>query len=376
MSKNIKWIIGVGILLVVVIVSNLETKPSGPIKIGIATILSGDYAAAGTNMVNATKLAIKQINDSGGINGRQLELTIEDSGCASKEGLSAAQKLINVDGIKYIVGGMCSNGTLAAAPLANDKKVLIMTPVTGGKNIDDAGDYIFRNANSDILAGRDLANAMLKLGYKNVSVISEVTEYTLDIQKTFIKTIQDGGGTIVSSEEFQPDTKDFRTQIGKIQATHPQALLVLSQLGTNAAQFIKQSRQLGFNPALFTDFTLATNGNAKKIVGSFDGIYFADPAYAADDPATKSFFDLYQKTYGITSLVPFHAAASYDVVMMYADAIKAVGDNPVKVKEWLLSNVKNRHGLMGTFSFDANGNSDLGFVIKLFKNGKPEAVKF
>jgi len=70
-------------------------------------------------------------------------------------------------------------------------------------------------------------------------------------------------------------------------------------------------------------------------------------------------------------LIPFHAAASYDVVMMYAEAIKNVGDNPEKVKDWLLKNVKNRHGLMGTFSFDEKGNSDLGFTIKVIRNGKP-----
>jgi branched-chain amino acid transport system substrate-binding protein len=249
-----------------------------------------------------------------------------------------------------------------------------MTPVTGGNNIDSAGEYIFRNANADVLAGRDLARAMLKLGYKNVGVIAEVTEYTLDIKKTFEETIKSEGGTIVSSEEFQPNTKDYRTLVTKIRAAKPQALLVLSQLGTNAAQFIKQSRELGFNPPLFTDFTFATNETAKKTVGSFDGIYFADPSYDASNPKTKAFFDLYQKTYGISSVVPFHAAASYDVVMMYADALKVVGDDSEKVKNWLLSNVKNRQGLMGTFSFDEKGNSDLGFTVKVIVNGKPQVV--
>lgn len=372
-----KTITGLVVLIVVILIIVFASRGNSnePIKFGVATILTGDFAAAGENMVNATKLAVKEINDKGGINGRMIELSVEDSGCSSKDGLSAVQKLVNTQDIKYIVGGMCSNGTLAAAPVANQGKVVIMTPVTGGNNIDNAGEYIFRNANSDVLAGRDLAAAMLKMGYKNVGVIAEVTEYTLDIKKTFEDTIKNNGGTIVASEEFQPDTKDYRTLISKIRAAKPQALLVLSQLGTNAGQFIKQSRELGFNPPLFTDFTFATNETAKKIVGSFDGIYFADPSYAASDAATQLFFKAYEETYKIPSLIPFHAAASYDIVMMYADAIKAVSDDSEKVKNWLIANVKNRKGLMGTFSFDEKGNSDLGFTMKVIKNGRPEPVQ-
>ena len=373
--KKTLWILGAIILLILILTSIFyKPTPKGNIKIGIATLLTGDYAMLGKNIVNASQLAVKEINDKGGINGRQIELFIEDSGVTSKDGLSAVQKLIDVDGVKYIVAGMSSNGTLAAAPLANQKHVILMSPVTGGKNIDEAGDYVFRNANSDLLAGRDLANAMIKLGYKNVGVISEVTEYTLDIKNTFEQTIKEKGGTIVASEEFQSDTKDYRTLIKKVQSEQPQALLVLSQTGTNAAYFIKQSRELGFNPQLFTDFNLATNTDAKKIIGSLDGIYFTDPSYDAGNPATKSFFDLYQKTYGAPSAIPFHAAASYDAVMMFSDAIKNVGDNSEKVKDWLLANVKNRHGLMGTFSFDKNGNSDLSFTIKLIMNDTAEPV--
>ena len=300
MNKTAKIIVIAFLLIVIAVVAyrtySTEKQETGPIKMGIATILNGDFAAAGENMVNATKLAVKEINDKGGINGRMIELTVEDSGCSSKEGLSAVQKLISTDGIRYIVGGMCSNGTLAGAPIANQNKALIMTPVTGGSNVDNAGEYIFRNANSDVLAGHDIAIAMIKLGYKDVGVVAEVTEYTLDIKKTFEQTIQEQGGTVVISEEFQSGTQDYRTLASKVKEKKPQAVLVLSQTGTNAAQFIKQSREIGFTPALFTDFTLASNDNAKKILGSFEGLYFADPAYDAESAETKAFFNEYEKT--------------------------------------------------------------------------------
>ncbi len=377
MKKTI-WIVIFVIILAIIIKFGFYNNqaPKGNIKIGIATLLTGDYAVLGKNIVNASQLAVKEINDKGGVNNRKIELFIEDSGVTSKDGLSAVQKLINVDGVDYIVAGMSGNGTLAAAPLANQSHVILMSPVTGGKNVDEAGEYVFRNANSDILAGRDLANAMLKLGYKNVGVISETTEYTLDIKNTFEKTIKDNGGSIVVSEEFQSGTKDYRTLVKKVQTENPQAILVLSQVGTDAANFIKQSRELGFNPPLFTDFNLTTNPDVKKIIGTYDGIYFADPFFDSNSTSTKAFLDLYRVTYNAPSAIPFHALASYDAIMMFADGIREVGDNPVKVKNWLISNVKNRHGLMGVFSFDKNGNSDLGFTIKLMKGDKAEVVRF
>lgn len=377
--KNL-WIwVAVIIVAVGYVIVNKGKAPSldanaAPIKIGIATILSGDLAVAGENMVNAANLTIDDVNKAGGVNGRPLALTIEDAKCDSKTGLAAVTKLVTVDGIRYIVGGMCSNGTIAAAPVANENKAIVMTPVTGGSNVDAAGDYIFRTANSDILAGRDIANAMLKMGYKKVASVSEVTEYTLDIAKSFKETVVKGGGTVAVDEQFQPGTSDFRTIIAKLKAQDADAILIASQTGLSAGNFMKQLKEQKLDKPLFSDFTLALNGDAKKLVGSFEGLYFADPAYEGESAAWKGFLAEYKAKYGKDPLIAFHAAATHDAIMMMVAGLRAEGDDSAKVKDWLLANVKKWTGLMGTFSLDANGNSDLGFVIKQIKNDVPVPV--
>ena len=378
MQKSYKITVGIVVLIVVVIflsTSNNKT-PTGPIKIGVSTMLTGDWAALGNNIVNAAKLAVTDINDSGGINGRKIELTIEDSGLDSKSGLSAAQKLIDVDGIRYVIGGTSSNGTMAAAPIANQSHSIYMTPVTGGSNIDNAGEYIFRTANSDLLAGHDLAEAALGLGYKKIVTITEVTEYTIDIDKSFEAIINGGNNPIVLSEQFQPGTTDFRTIVAKVRAVNPDAILVLSQTGTGGAYFIKQARQAGISAHILTDFTFIANGDTKKILSSFEGIYFADPAYNVNSTTSKTFFARYKEKYATDSLIPFHAASTYDSIMMLADALRAVGDNSQKVHDWLLTNIKNWTGLMGTYSLDDKGNSNLGFIIKVIKNGNGVPVTY
>ena len=361
----------IGALILVVVawaVYNQASKQDAnePIKIGVSTILTGDFAALGENIVNTARLAVDEINVGGGINGRPLELYIQDAGLDSKTGLSAAQKLVNVDGVKYIIGGTTSNGTLAAAPLMNEQKVIYMTPVTGGTNVDTAGEYVFRVANGDSLAGRDLANGAVKLGFKKVVLVTEVTEYTLDIKKSFIQTYN---GNIVINEDFQPGTTDFRTLVAKVAATKPDAIVVLSQTGVAGAHFVKQSRDAGVSVPIFTDFTFVANTAAKEIVGSFEGVYFTDPAFGADEKITKEVFARYEAKYGTAPFIGFHAASTYDSVMMLADALRAVGDDSERVHDYLLT-IKNRAGLMGTYSLDAQGNSDLGFIFKQVRGEK------
>ena len=357
------------IFWVVTINNSKKSIDNRPVKIGVSTMLSGDWAALGNNIVNAAKLAVVNINSSGGINGREVQLVVQDSGLDSKTGLSAVQKLINTDGVRYIIGGTSSNGTMASAPVVNQNHVIYMTPVTGGTDIDSAGEYVFRTANSDLLSGRDLAEAAYKLGYKKVDTITEVTSYTLDMDKTFENTFKSLGGVISVSEQFQPGTTDFRTIVAKVKSSKPDAVLVLSQTGIGGAHFVKQVKEVGISGPFFTDFTFMSNADVKKIIGSFEGIYFADPAYNSDASTTQAFFSLYQKVYGTASMIPFHAASTYDSVMMLADSLRAVGDDNVKVHDWLLSNIKNWNGLMGTYSLDAQGNSNLGFTVKVIKGG-------
>ncbi len=377
MKNKIIWLLAVVLIVGGYFVLNERenAKNVEPIKIGVASLLSGDFAVLGENIRDTALLAVEEINQNGGVGGRPVELVVEDSKVDGKSGLSAVSKLINVDRVKYIIGGMSNNGTIAAAPLANKDKVIIMTPVTGGKNVDDAGEYIFRTANSDLLAGVDLARAMSQMGYIKVGTVTEITEYTLDIKKSFKTEAQKLGMQIVIEEDFQPNTSDFRTVVAKMKESGVQAVLVASQTGIGGAHFLVQARQQGFNVPIFSDFTFISNVEAKKIVGDFEGVYFADPDYDVENPVLKSFFEKYEKRYGRSPAIPFHSAATYDAIQLIVKGINNVGDDSKKVHDWLIKNVKNYEGFMGTYSLDEKGNSDLGFVIKVIKNGVPVEIR-
>jgi branched-chain amino acid transport system substrate-binding protein len=127
---------------------------------------------------------------------------------------------------------------------------------------------------------------------------------------------------------------------------------------------------------IFTTFTTVANENAKQIAGeALNGVYFYDPNYNAEKPEFVAFLEEYKQRFGKDPAVPFHTAATYDTVRILVDAIRAAGNDGEKVHDWLLNNVKNYDGYMGTFSFDEKGNVQTGFKLKIVQDGEFVAVK-
>src|SRR3989344_5643530 len=134
-------------------------ETQGSYKIGVMAPLTGDGAAYGLPIQKAIKIAIDEVNAKGGVNGVKLEPIYEDSKCNPKDGNAAAQKLVNVDKVKVIIGGACSGETLGAAPITGASKVVLLSPSATSPDITTkGGDYTFRVAPSDAYAGIVAAN--------------------------------------------------------------------------------------------------------------------------------------------------------------------------------------------------------------------------
>src|SRR3989344_7767416 len=232
MTKNSNTILNVVIALLVIIVGLIlifnTGKKEEKIKIGVMTITSGDLAFLGNNIVQSAELALEDLGyDS-------VELIVEDVGglAGGKDAVSAYRKLVDVDKVQVIIDGMSSDATLAVAPLLDQDKIVMITPLTGGENIDNAAEYLFRNGPSDVLAGTKPAKEIFERGLNNVALITDNAEYTLDISKHFRKEFK---GTLVYDEKIAFDTKDFRAEISKFQSKNPQAIVINTATGNSAA---------------------------------------------------------------------------------------------------------------------------------------------
>lgn len=340
-----------------------EIKPE--VKVGISAILSSDLAFYGRSDINATKTYLKNYSR------HNIKLFVEDGGLSSLEGLKSYQKLINIDKIDMLIAAGTSNGIMAAKSLINNSRTLTMMASTGGQNIDKAGPWIFRIGNSDTLNGIEQAKYFLDKKLKKIALLTEQTEYTIDISKAFKKTFLAGGGELVYDQNFLPDTRDFKTIATKILSKKPDALFMPTQTGLALGILLKQLRLQESNGKLevHTTMVAAPNQDAHQIAGNhIIGVYFMDPNYAADSQKYKDFLKLYQQEHKESPATPFHIASvidSLEHLQNFLDKYKQY--NSEKFQKYLISEVGEYCGYMGCYSFDSEGNTNLGFHNAVIK---------
>lgn len=333
----------------------------GAVRVGVATILSGDLAVLGENIVKTVDTYRRCCMRV------PLEFVVEDARKGSASGLSAYKKLIELDDVHVLIGGTTSNGTLAAAPLINASGTPLITPLTGGSNIDQAGELIFRVGNSDILNGTQQADVLIERRLRRVALFTEQTEYTLDIAQHFRRHFAARGGKLVFDEEFLPDRTSFKSEITKMIAAKPDAVFVATQTGLAFGIFAKELRQLGAAPSMpiFTNFLAAANPDALAAGGeALRGVYYLAPEYDAQSEELLRFFEAYRNDHGHEPAIPFHTAGVVDTLNILQDyIIEAGGFEKSGFQRYLSERVKGYRGLMGTYSLDEQGNSDLGFKL-------------
>ncbi len=345
-----------------------------PVVIGAVVPLTGDGAAYGVPIQHAGLIALKEINDAGGIGGQPVEVIWEDGKCDPKESAIAAQKLINADKVQIIFGGVCSSETLAIAPLAEEANVLVISPSATSPKITDAGEFIFRTSPSDAFAGRVAAEyAYSKLGKKTAAVISETTDYAQGLREVFTQVFEALGGDVVVDETFNTRETDFSTALVKVKATSPDVIYLVPQTPAPGIQLIKQITAQGITTQLLTAEVLI----GRKIVAAngkhMEGLYGIEPYFNPAAGKTKAFVAAYQSQFGDLDY-PVYMANMHGQFYLIKDGIEQVGLDTEKLRDWL-TGLQGWVGTMGTLSLDANGEPLLDYSVKRVHDGQLEDVE-
>ena len=198
-------------------------------------------------------MAVDEINAAGGIDGRMLEIIVEDSKCSAQDAIVAYNKLTDVDGVKIILGTSCSGAMLGAAPLAEAEGVILFSGLATNPDIANAGDYIFRTAMSDAQLGVDTGNVLWTDGVRNLATISEETDYAEGVRRTSVAQFMQRGGAVVGEERYGSDVTDFRTSLTKLFGANPDALHIAAQSEASGGTIIKQARELGYSGPIYSD---------------------------------------------------------------------------------------------------------------------------
>ena len=227
--------------------STSSTPSKDSIKIGWVGPLTGPTSTDGTLSRNATQLAVDQFNESGGLDGKKVELVAEDDQGKPEEALKGVQKLINSDKVTGIVGGGYSGPMKTVAPKVQEAKVPMVIAYAVHPDITKGGDFVNRVIYTADVQGKAMADyAINDLNKKNIAVLYVDIDYGISIYKSFKEEANKLGAKIVIERPFKMGDKDFSSILTTVKAAKPDALYVVGYYN-EAAGIVTQSKELGID---------------------------------------------------------------------------------------------------------------------------------
>ncbi len=357
-----------------------SSSSAEPIRIGAIVSLTGTYAGLGTPEKKALELEVKRINDAGGINGRPVEIIIEDDATDEAKAVAAASKLIEQDNVVAIIGATGTGQTMAVRGDV-DRAQIPQVSMAGGSAITANFDsQVFQTPwSNNLVIPYELAY-LGKQGVSKIAVISDTGGFGKDGLSVMQTEAPKAGITVVGSQTFNPGDTDFSAQLTKIKSSDAGAVVLISS-GKEAAAVVQQAKQLGITTPLY-----GTHGNARMefIQGAGEasegftfpaGKILVPESYGTDTEAYKvatDFIERYSAANDGEKPSTF-AGHAYDAINLIAEAAKRVeGDvTPTALRDQL-EKTAGLVGIGGTFTFtpsDHNGLTENDLTMYVIKDG-------
>ncbi len=375
---NLKWLsLFAGITLLAGLVAGCGGSSSKDIKIGVVYELTGSTASFGTAASNGAKLAFKEINASGGVLGKQIQIAVADNKSEPSESSNAMTKVISQDKVVAVTGFTTSSNAIAASTVAEDNKIPFITAaatnpkVTLDEKTGKVKKNTFRVCFIDPFQGTVGANFVLNsLKAKNaVIMIDNSSDYSKGLAKFFTDAFTKGGGKVTSEVAYLQNDQDFKTILTSIKSSNPDVVYVPGYYG-EVGKIIKQARELGIT----APFVGGDGWDSPKLaeIGGVDALNntFFTNHYSVEDnsPKSKAFVEAYQKEYG--QVPDAFAVLGYDAAYALVDAIKRANSaEPAKISEALAS-TKDFQGVTGSLTLNDTHDAIKSAVIIEMKNGK------
>lgn len=336
------------------------------IKFGGIIPKTGEVAVYGNTAENGIKLALKEINDAGGIDGKQVEYVSYDDKGDPTEAVNIYGKLMD-EGVNAIIGAITSKPTLAVAGTAVSDGTPMITPTGTQADITEDKPNVFRACFTDPYQGVLLATfAQETLGAKTAAVLrNNSNDYSMGVADQFVKTAEDKGIEIVADEGYSDADNDFKAQLTNIAAKSPD-VLVVPDYYEKVALITVQARQVGVKSTFLGGD--GWDGVAKTLDASdykdIENSYFTNHFSLQDNSEkVQAFVKAYNDEYGEDPSA--FAALGYDAVYILKQAIESAGSLDPEAITDAMKAVK-LDGVTGSLTFDENNNPiKAGTIIKI-----------
>jgi branched-chain amino acid transport system substrate-binding protein len=369
-----------GVLLSTVTSLPAAAQLEGTVRVGIISPNTGAAARYGTFAWRGAQLSRDEINATGGILGKKLELFQGDSQCIPTEGVSALQRMVAQDKVSFVIGDVCSSVTLAMQPIVENAKVLLINAASSNPDITykaGAGGYkwSFRNYPTD----ENRASVVLKYAaqqkkitkYAVLSVDSDYGRGAINLTKKYLDEFK----VEITSEDYYKDKEaDFRPILAKIRRSGAQAIIMYGLADTTPI-VARQMVEAGLaGKVILIGSAEFNNPEAIKIAPTALNGAVEAAAWMPewDNPRNTAFIEAYRKKYsGETPNV--HAYAYWETLRLLVEAAKQAKSADQDDVRKALSTI-TYDGVMGKVTFDDHNQANLPMILFEIAEGK-SAIK-
>jgi len=394
-TKNSKffWIIwGISISLLLTSCAKKEDL----VLLGEYGSLTGVTATFGKSTQKGIQMALDEINQTGGIEGKLFKIIVEDDQSKPEEAATAVKKLINQDKVLLILGEVASSRSLAGAPICQEAKVPMITPSSTNPKVTQVGDYIFRVCFIDPFQGEVMAKfARNTLKATKAAILKDIkNDYSVGLAEFFTQTFEQSGGTVITEESYSEGDIEFRAQLTALKAKNPEVIFIPGYY-TEVGLIARQARDLGITIPLIG----GDGWDSPRLVEiggeALENTYYSNH-YTPEDPRPEiqNFITKYKEKYN--EIPDAMAPLGYDATWIAFNAIKLSGilkeenikkaytdkpntgslmeainteSNRQKIRD-AIAQTRDFTGVTGVITIDENRNAKKSAVVVKIEGGK------
>lgn len=342
------------------------TGTSRPISVGLVVSKTGRLSETGQGFINGFEMALEEVNSQ--LSDVSLRFIVEDDQSTIEGATAAYNKLIHEDGVPVILGVYTSTMVRAVFPIAQENEVVAISPTSAARGLSAIGDFVFRVALTvDSLIPGSVKLTREKLGYERVATMYQSMDVFSQSSDEVLKSaFSENGVEVLTTETFETGAMDLSEQFSRIVALNPDAIFV-SAISAGRTQALIDGGQHGI-PILMPLLTMDEVERAGEAAeGAISFTYWSS---TGNVPANRAFVENYMTKYGAAP--GRFAAVSYATVHILAKAIADAQSPDSHAIRDALAQIENLDTILGSFSFDANGDAVYDPAVLIVKDGKFE----
>lgn len=338
-------------------------KNTDEIVVGHYGSMTGPEATFGQSTDEGIRLAIDEVNAAGGVKGKKIRLVTMDNQGKAEETASVVTRLIEQEKVIALLGEVASSRSLIAGPIAQSKKIPMITPSSTNPKVTEVGDFVFRVCFIDPFQGTVMAKFTTEnLKLKKVAILRDVkSDYSVGLADFFTMKLKELGGEVVADLSYQSDDVDFKGQLTQIKSKNPEAIFIPGYY-TAVGLIARQARELGIQAPLLGGDGWDSPKLSEIGQKAVDGSYFSNHySTESTDPAAVEFMTKFKAKYNKSP--DGLSAAGYDAAKVLIKAMETSADlSPKSIRDQIAA-TKDFAGATGKITIDEKRNATKSAVV-------------